>query len=124
MEQIDFKLTKHNINNFVQKLHELDPEKIWHITVKPFKYNRSKSQNDYYWSMLDGFTKHMESGGYVTQRDDWHEYFKNRYLSEDKVIGKTTFKKVNSTTKLNEKEFAEYIKQIQGFVEKYGFMYD
>lgn len=124
MDKVEFKLTKNNINSLIQKLQKLDTEKIWHITVKPFEYNRSKSQNDYYWSMLDGFTKHMESGGYVTLRDDWHEYFKNRYLSEEKVLGNATFKKVNSTTKLNEKEFAEYIKKIQSFVEKYGFNYD
>lgn len=124
MEKIDFKLTKHNLNNFVQKLHQLDPEKIWHITIKPFEFNRSKSQNDYYWKMLEGFTSHMESGGYVTLRDDWHEYFKDRYLSEEVSLGKTKFKKIKSTTKLNEKEFADYIKKIQSFVDKYGFIYE
>ena len=49
---LNFKMNKHNLENLISKLRQLDPTKVWEVIVRKPKSVRSMDQNEYYWEML------------------------------------------------------------------------
>ena len=105
------------INNKIEFEHEfLYKQDLEHyegkeisISIKPWKDNRTVEQNSFYWLYLQLIEK--ETG---EDANSMHEYFKRIYL-EPKILkycGKE-FKVPASTTKLNKKEFSDYISKIE-----------
>tara|TARA_R110000751_G_scaffold65819_6_gene134543 strand:+ start:3557 stop:3940 length:384 start_codon:yes stop_codon:yes gene_type:complete len=92
-------------------LKELDSDYI--VSVKKQRNNRSNMQNNYYWSCI--VQPLGESLGYFP--DEMHDTLKVKFASEwqsidinDKQIG---LQKVNSTAKMNTKDFEVYADQIR-----------
>jgi hypothetical protein len=92
-------------------LKELDNHYI--VSVKKQRNNRSNMQNNYYWSCI--VQPLGESLGYFP--DEMHDTLKVKFASEwqsieinDKQIGLQT---VNSTARMNTKEFEIYADQIR-----------
>ena len=92
-------------------LKELDSDYI--VSVKKQRNNRSNMQNNYYWSCI--VQPLGESLGYFP--DEMHDTLKVKFASEwqsidinDKQIG---LQKVNSTAKMNTKDFEAYADQIR-----------
>ena len=105
------------VNNIQDKqmlfnyLKELDSDYI--VSVKKQRNNRSNMQNNYYWSCI--VQPLGESLGYFP--DEMHDTLKVKFASEwqsidinDKQIG---LQKVNSTAKMNTKDFEVYADQIR-----------
>ena len=92
-------------------LKELDSDYI--VSVKKQRNNRSNMQNNYYWACI--VQPLGESLGYFP--DEMHDTLKVKFASEwqsieinEKQIG---LQKVNSTAKMNSKDFEIYADQIR-----------
>jgi hypothetical protein len=95
-------------------LSKIDISKEWNISITLLKSKRSIDQNKLYWLWLGAAEK--ETGNYS---NDLHEFFKEKFLgfTIKKVFG-VEVKTINSTTKLNTKEFTEYLDKIHLFISE------
>ena len=97
--------------SLINYLKELENDYI--VDVKKQRNNRSNMQNNYYWACI--VQPLGESLGYFP--DEMHDTLKVKFASEwqsidinDKQIGLQT---VNSTARMNSKEFEVYAEQIR-----------
>tara|TARA_R110001599_G_scaffold6476_2_gene31755 strand:+ start:718 stop:1101 length:384 start_codon:yes stop_codon:yes gene_type:complete len=105
---VNNKQDKQTLFNYLK---ELDNNYI--VSVKKQRNNRSKMQNNYYWACI--VQPLGESLGYFP--DEMHDTLKVKFASEwqsieinDKQIGLQT---VNSTARMNTKNFEIYANQIR-----------
>ena len=105
---INNKQDKQSLFNYLK---ELDSDYI--VSVKKQRNNRSSMQNNYYWACI--VQPLGESLGYFP--DEMHDCLKVKFSSEwqsieinDKQIGLQT---VNSTARMNTKDFEVYADQIR-----------
>ena len=89
----------------------LNTEKVWDVSIKPYKPNRSRAQNRIYWSWLQIIGDHL---GYP--KDELHVVLAAKFLGivETRCIGEIITQPV-STSSLNVKGFAEYLNRIELF---------
>lgn len=117
-KMIKFNLTKTNLPFLINKLKELNFNKIWKVTISESKPLRSLSQNDRYWIIL------KELGEYLGYSDiELHELLKWKYLSSQKEIAGQLVTVIKSTSSLTTEEFMEYNNKIERFASDYGFKF-
>jgi len=117
-KMIKFNLTKTNLPFLINKLKELNFNKIWKVTISESKPLRSLSQNDRYWIIL------KELGEYLGYSDiELHELLKWKYLSLQKEIAGQLVTVIKSTSSLTTEEFMEYNNNIERFASDYGFKF-
>jgi len=117
-KMIKFNLTKTNLPFLINKLKELNFNKIWKVTISESKPLRSLSQNDRYWIIL------KELGKYLGYSDvELHELLKWKYLSSQKEIAGQLVTVIKSTSSLTTEEFMEYNNNIERFASDYGFKF-
>ena len=114
---MNFKLNKNNLDGLVEKLKELDQNVLWSVTVKPYKSTRTLDQNDYYWRLVAELADYFG----LKSKDEMHEVLLYKLLSEEKQIKNLKVMTINSTTKLNVKQFNDYIERVKDFARGYGF---
>ena len=115
---MNFTLNKNNLDGLVSKLKELDQDKLWSVTVKPFKSTRSLDQNEYYWKLVTELADYFG----LKSKDEMHEVLLYKLLSEEKQIKNLKVLTIGSTTKLNVKQFNEYLESVKEFARSYGFL--
>lgn len=111
-----YSLTKYNLNSLIQKLKQLDFNKMWKIEIKEGKYNRSVDQNKYLWAIYRILGDHL---GYENP-EELHELLSYRFLREEKVVRGEKIIVIARTSTLDTEEFNEYIKQVKFFASEYG----
>ena len=79
---MNFTLNKNNLNRLVGKLKELDQDKLWSVTVKPYKSIRSLDQNEYYWQLVTELADYFG----LKFKDEMHEVLLYKLLSKEKQI--------------------------------------
>lgn len=114
---ITYTLNKNNLNGLMEKIHQLDKESLWTVTVKPFKSTRSLDQNEYYWKLVTELANYFG----LKSKNEMHEVLLYKLLSEKKQIKNLKVITIGSTTKLNVKEFNEYLEKVKEFARGYGF---
>tara|TARA_R100001369_G_scaffold79696_1_gene109774 strand:- start:145 stop:516 length:372 start_codon:yes stop_codon:yes gene_type:complete len=114
---IKFTLGKNNLDGLISKLRELDQEQLWSVNKTPHKSTRSLSQNEYYWRFLTELADYFG----LKSKDEMHEVLLYKLLSEEKQIKNLKVMTIGSTTKLNVKEFNEYLEKVKDFARGYGF---
>tara|TARA_R110002124_G_scaffold165449_1_gene332809 strand:+ start:3832 stop:4206 length:375 start_codon:yes stop_codon:yes gene_type:complete len=114
---IIYTLDKNNMNGLIEKLQQLDKESLWTVTVKPYKSTRSLDQNEYYWKLVTELADYFG----LKSKDEMHEVLLYKLLSEEKQIKNLKVMTIGSTTKLNVKQFNEYLEQVKEFARGYGF---
>ena len=114
---IKFTLGKNNLDGLISKLRELDQEQLWSVNITPHKSTRSLSQNEYYWRFLTELADYFG----LKSKDEMHEGLLYKLLSEEKQIKNLKVMTIGSTTKLNVKEFNEYLEKVKDFARGYGF---
>mgnify|MGYP003675082127 CR=1 FL=1 len=92
---MNFTLNKNNLDGLVGKLKELDQDKLWSVTVKPYKTTRSLDANAYYWNLVAELA--------------------------EKQIKNLKVMTIGSTTKLNAADFNKYLESVKDFARGYGF---
>lgn len=99
---------------FDRELSGLEGKEVF-VTIKEAKESRSDNQNRYYFGVVLKLISD-ETGNDV---EDIHEYFKVKFLGlEKKEILGYEINVLMTTTKLNTKEFEEYLENIRRFASK------
>ena len=114
---MNFTLNKNNLDGLVSKLKELDQDQLWSVTVKPYKSTRSLDANAYYWKLVAELADYFG----VQSKNEMHEVLLYKLLSEEKQIKNLKVMTIGSTTKLNVKQFNEYLESVKEFARGYGF---
>lgn len=114
---INFTLGKNNLDGLISKLKELDPEQLWTVKITPYKSTRSLDQNEYYWRLVTELANYFG----LKSKTEMHEVLLYKLLSKEKQIKNLKVMTVGSTTKLNVKEFNEYLEKVKDFARGYGF---
>ena len=114
---MNFTLNKNNLNGLIIKLKELDQNVLWSVTVKPYKSTRTLDQNEYYWKLVTELADYFG----LKSKDEMHEVLLYKLLSEEKQIKNLKVMTINSTTKLNVKQFNEFLEKVKDFARGYGF---
>jgi len=114
---MNFTLNKNNLDGLIGKLKELDQDKLWSVTVKPYKSTRSLDANAYYWNLVAELADYFG----LKSKNEMHEVLLYKLLSEEKQIKNLKVMTIGSTTKLNVKQFNEYLEKVKEFARGYGF---
>tara|TARA_R110000822_G_scaffold17838_1_gene59553 strand:+ start:450 stop:815 length:366 start_codon:yes stop_codon:yes gene_type:complete len=114
---MNFTLNKNNLDGLVSKLKELDQDKLWSVTVKPYKTTRSLDANAYYWNLVAELADYFG----LKSKDEMHEVLLYKLLSEEKQIKNLKVMTIGSTTKLNASDFNKYLEAVKDFARGYGF---
>ena len=114
---INYTLDRNNMDGLITNLQQLDKESLWSVTVKPYKSTRSLNQNDFYWKLVAELADYFG----LKSRDEMHEVLLYKLLSEEKQIKNLKVITIGSTSKLNVKQFNEYLEKVKDFARGYGF---
>jgi hypothetical protein len=114
---MNFTLDRNNLDSLVTKLKQLDKNQMWTIKVSPYKSTRSLDQNEYYWRLVTELADYFG----LKSKDEMHEVLLYKLLSEEKQIKNLKVMTIGSTTKLNVKQFNEYLEKVKDFARGYGF---
>ena len=109
--------------NFINSLNQFAGQH--RIDIVKFRKRRSDKQNRAYWPcIVTPFHQALRERGYNDiSEDQSHEILKKTFLERTlhDANGEITYTWVESTTKLNTKEFAEYVEQCcQLLAEEFG----
>ena len=112
-----FKVTSEEELEHVRKqIGELDLSQAWEVEVKPFAFNRSTQQNRRYWKII------QELGSYLGYDEgEMHELMKYKFLSYKQEMLGDEMVVIPSTSKLNIKEFVDYLSKVERFASTLGF---
>ena len=114
---MNFTLDRNNLDSLVTKLKQLDKNQMWTIKVSPYKSTRSLDQNEYYWRLVTELADYFG----LKSKDEMQEVLLYKLLSEEKQIKNLKVMTIGSTTKLNVKQFNEYLEKVKDFARGYGF---
>lgn len=103
------------IDNAIEAIRRLPADKVWRITIEPYKKQRSLAMNAYYWGVvLPTIQAHLEErDGVVWSCDDLHEWFRDEFLPK-RVVDVGGIPKVirPSTAELRTGPFSDYLERI------------
>lgn len=112
---INSDLAKFNCISWLKSLHGYS--EVYEVNIRPYKKNRSVSQNRLYWLWVNEIKDHIErTQGKVFSTDDIHEWFKDELLPQHVIeINGKAKKAIKSTSALTTKEFTEYLEKIDWY---------
>lgn len=100
---------RRNCLNFIQRC----PDGMT-VEVKESKAKRSSQANRRYWAILQQIADDAWMEGRQYAADPvWHDFFKRRFIGV--IDGPCGTSSAESTTKLNTKEFAQYVEKVEVF---------
>lgn len=95
----------------INKIKLLNIEKPWIMELKLYKKNRSLAANRLYWLWIKAIGDEI---GY--ESDELHAIMADKFLPDEVVeYGGKQIKKDKSTSRLNTKEFTEYLEKVDRF---------
>ena len=110
--------TEEELEHARKQIGELDLSKAWEIEVKPFSFNRSVEQNKRYWKLI------TELGSFLGYDEgEMHELMKYKFLSYKQEMLGDEMTVIPSTSKLNIKEFVDYLSKVEVFASSLGFTF-
>jgi len=103
--------SENKLNYSINYLQALNLSKSYVLSCTVLRDTRTTNQNSLYWLWLACLS---EETGHT--KDELHSFFKNKFLSKNKinVLGEE-INDVPSTTKLDTKQFSEYLDKIKEF---------
>ena len=112
-----YKVTsEEELEHLRKQIGELDLSQAWEVEVKPFAFNRSVQQNRRYWKLI------QELGSYLGYDEgEMHELMKYKFLSYKQEMLGDEMVVIPSTSKLNIKEFVDYLSKVERFASSLGF---
>ena len=112
-----YKVTsEEELEHLRKQIGELDLSQAWEVEVKPFAFNRSVQQNRRYWKLI------QELGSYLGYDEgEMHELMKYKFLSYKQEMLGDEMVVIPSTSKLNIKEFVDYLSKVERFASTLGF---
>ena len=92
----------------------LSLEKLWEVTVKPYRKTRSPSQNNLMWVWLE------EGGDHVREhtgmdKDDIHDFFKDKFCPVSTITLGGEVAERKTTTTLDTAQMSRYMEDIRSW---------
>lgn len=115
--------TEENRHRAIECIRNLPLEPASEIRIVAHKSKRSLDQNALHWKRLDVIRLHIaDSSGQVFSAEELHEFFKEKFMPAKLVeVGGESVKVRRTTTKLNTKEFSEFMEHIDRYcIERMG----
>ena len=111
------KETNNGWENLMSYLTNIDPLKVWTVTVEQKEPTRSLKQNALMWVWYKYIGDHL---GYTP--DELHDAFKSKFLGMEtkETIFKKKYETIKSTKDLTTKEMSDYMNLIEAFAIKEG----
>ena len=105
------------VNNVINRLLNVDisaDKPLLCVEVSKCTNNRSLAQNRLYWLYMSQISKGYDlSHGKQHSPETWSEYFKHQFLDSKIIeVRGEVIKQTKTTTKLNTKEFTDYLERI------------
>ena len=99
-------------------LAELSASKSWRVEVCEHRERRSDAQNRYLWGVCYA-ELHRATG---QEAEDWHEYMLGECYGWETVemMGRKKLRPMRRSSKMDRKEFAEYVEFIQRRAAEHG----
>jgi hypothetical protein len=99
-------------------LAELSASKSWRVEVCEHRERRSDAQNRYLWGVCYA-ELHRATG---QESEDWHEYMLGECYGWETVemMGRKKLRPMRRSSKMDRKEFAEYVEFIQRRAAEHG----
>lgn len=124
-----FTLNETNQKELINIIKSLPKNKLHSVEIVDYQEKVSPEQNKFYRKMIRAWTfypplrkKMKAQGQYMPNAEEWHEYFKDKYLTEVKPFGKTTVKIQRSSKDLTVKQMGDFIDSVKIFMyETIGF---
>ncbi|QDP50491.1 MAG: putative NinB protein [Prokaryotic dsDNA virus sp.] len=110
-----YKLVTSNKSALIEMLEAmLSQNEAVQVTAKPWKKERSLSQNALYWVWLTEIAEQVNVNDQYHDKEVWHHYFK-RYWCPEKIIPMPVGEDeiIKSTTKLDTGEMHHYLSKIE-----------
>lgn len=121
----------------VRAVQDLPLNKPWLIEIKRYTKKRTGGQNNYHWGGLIGdFVEQGFFDGRQFEAEDWHYYFKKKFLpemAEDELtldgyqkwreMPDGELKLVGSTTQLTTKGFSQFLEQCYALGSELGIRF-
>jgi hypothetical protein len=88
------------------------------------RQQRNHEQNRLYWAVLHQIADQLKPQGQAYSSEQWHEYFKQRYLGAEDVSlpnGKVVVR-TRSTTDLDVDEMTDYITRVEVWAVEHGIV--
>ena len=102
--------------NAIEYIKQQNINKPLQVDIKPYKKNRSNSQNNTMWMWYEDLADHF---GYTPE--ELHEELKVKFLGvEEKTIGGELIRQPKSTTGLSTKEMADFLNKIEILARNQG----
>jgi hypothetical protein len=112
------KENRQELMSLIGSLYDDGSNKTYNVTIKESN-KRSIAQNKRYWEILTGLGKYL---GYSSE--EMHALVAYKYLSHTTKIMDEEITVVPSTTKLNVKEFTDYMHNVESFANTLGYKTD
>jgi len=99
-------------------LAELSASKSWRVEVCEHRERRSDAQNRYLWGVC--YAELQRATG--QEAEDWHEYMLGECYGWETVemMGRKKLRPMRRSSKMDRKEFAEYVEFIQRRAAEHG----
>lgn len=96
----------------------LPAQKSWRVDVCEHRERRSDAQNRYLWGVC--YAELQRATG--QEAEDWHEYMLGECYGWEKVemMGRKKLRPMRRSSKMDRKEFAEYVEFIQRRAAEHG----
>ena len=124
-----FTLNETNQKELINIIKSLPKNKLHSVEIVDYQEKISPEQNKFYRKMIRAWSDYLplkrkmsEKGQYMPNCEEWHEYFKDKYLTEVKPFGKTTVRIQRSSKDLTVKQMGNFIDSVKIFMyETIGF---
>lgn len=113
---------KFKVQQIIDRLYLVNPgsdQPTYQLTIDEYKTTRSSAQNRLYWMWLKIIADHVthhDTSGTLFSDNDMHDWLREKFLDTRLIEVRGEFvKSRKSTTKLNTKEFTDYLEKIDMF---------
>lgn len=114
-----WKLSKANLPNLTTYLASLDFSQNWEVVIRISKSKRTLEQNARLWDLYRSVGDYL---GYTA--DEVHLLMGFKFLRKHKYVGDQLIEFIESTTKLNIAEMAQYQERIEIYAGQLGWSWN
>lgn len=114
--RMKFNLSRHNRSEFNDWIDALDPEKVYTVHINEYSYARTLDSNSFYWRLITEMAEH-----FGVDKEEMHEIMKYKFLLKKKSIKGKEIITIESTSKMKQSDFNDYLDKVKKFAIEHGF---
>jgi len=91
------------------------------VIIRPYRKPRNNDQNARLWHLYRDISEQVEIESRRFSPEVWHEHFKREFIGREEMPDGSLHGK--TSTKLNTKQFADFMTQVEAFGEGRGVIF-